>query len=126
MILGEKLSRIESEKEQLQEDYSRMKQGESFLKISPHSPSVGIGDRSFEEVTAPTVAVKEYTEREKELILKNGELSFRLKELVKAHQALKEVKEDLVQTCEVFLNTFILSCNNRNILWSKLRTLIDH
>jgi len=96
IVLGEKLSRIESEKDQLQEDYSRMKQGESFLKISPHSRKVGIGDRSFEEVTAPTITVKEYTEHEKELILKNGELSFRLKELVKAHQALKEVKEDLV------------------------------
>ena len=96
MILGEKLSRIESEKDRLQDDYDRMKQGESFLKISPRSPSVGIGDRSFDEVTAPTIAVKEYTEREKELILKNGELSFRLKELVKQHQALKQVKEDLV------------------------------
>jgi len=96
MRLGEKLSRVESGKEQLQEDYDRMKQGESFLKVSPHSPSLGIGDRSFEEVTAPTIAVKEYTEREKELILKNGELSFRLKELGKQHQAMKEEKENLV------------------------------
>lgn len=96
IMLGEKLSRLEGERDQLQDDVQRYKQGDSFLKMTPKSPSVGIGDKSFEEVTAATITPKVYNEREKELIIKNGELSFRLKEVDKQNQMLKEAKEKLV------------------------------
>lgn len=96
ILLGEKLSRVESERDKLQEDVERYKQGDSFLKMSAKSPSRGIGDKSFEEVTAATIIPKVYSEHEKELILKNGELSFRLKEVEKQNQMLKEAKQNLV------------------------------
>lgn len=95
-MLGEKLSRTESERDGLQDDIQRYKQGDSFLKITPKSPIVGIGDKSFEEVTAATIAPKVYGQHEKELILKNSELSFRLKEVEKQNQTLKETKGNLV------------------------------
>ena len=96
IVLGEKLSRTQSERDKLQENVQRYKQGDSFHKMTPKSPSVGIGDKSFEEVTAPTITPKVYSEHEKELILKNGELSFRVKEVEKQNQTLKEAKESLV------------------------------
>ena len=64
--------------------------------MTPKSPSKGIGNKSFEEVTAATITPKEYTEHEKGLILKNGELSFRLKEVEKQNHMLKEAKGNLV------------------------------
>ena len=96
IVLGEKLSRMQSERDKLLEDVQRYKQGDSFYKMTPKSPSIGIGDKSFEEVTAATLAPKVYSEHEKELILKNGELSFRVKEVEKQNQMLKESKENLV------------------------------
>ena len=96
IMLGEKLSRVQSERDRLQENLQRYKQGDSFHKMSPKSPSMGIGNKSFEEVTAATVTPKAYSEHEKELILKNGELSFRLKEVEKQNQMLKEMKDNLV------------------------------
>jgi len=102
-MLGEKLSRIESERDGLQDDIQRYKQGDSFLKMTPKSPSLGIGDKSFEEVTAATITPKVYSQHEKELILKNSELSFRLKEVEKQNQMLKEAKENLVCCCTIII-----------------------
>ena len=96
IVLGEKLSRVQSERDRLQENVQRYKQGDSFHKMTPKSPSIGIGNKSFEEVTAATITPKAYSEHEKELILKNGELSFRLKEVEKQNQMLKETKDNLV------------------------------
>ena len=96
ILLGEKLSRLQCERDELQDNLQRYKQGDSFSKMTPKSPSKGIGDKSFEEVTAATITPKVYTEHEKGLILKNGELSFRLKEVEKQNQMLKAAKENLV------------------------------
>lgn len=96
IVLGEKLSRLQCERDQLQDDVQRYKQGDSFFKMTPKSPRIGLGNKSFEEVTAATITPKVYSEHEKELILKNGELSFRLKEVEKQNQTLKEAKENLV------------------------------
>ena len=96
IVLGEKLSRVQCERDELQDNLQRYKQGDSFSKMTPKSPSKGIGNKSFEEVTAATITPKEYTEHEKGLILKNGELSFRLKEVEKQNHVLKEAKGNLV------------------------------
>lgn len=109
IALGEKLSRIQSERDTLQDNVQRYKQGDSFSKMSPKSPSMGIGDKSFEEVTAATITHKVYSEHEKELILKNSELSFRLREVEKQYLILKEAKGSLVRS-QLYLIYNIYMC----------------
>eukprot|EP00117_Sycon_ciliatum_P024797 scpid4164/ scgid20722/ Janus kinase and microtubule-interacting protein 3; Neuroendocrine long coiled-coil protein 2 len=89
-----KKSQVQMEKETLEENLSRVKEADSWARMSPRAAIAGIGDISFDSATSP-MQKKQYGEREKQLIQRNSELSILARRLEEGLSSMTTEKKGL-------------------------------
>ena len=123
--LAESHSRVQADKERTEEELQRMKKGESWTRrsISPSSSSEEVNavvsncTQQFEHVYAEkyvlsppsllpppssllstTQAAKQYSHRERDMVVRNSELSFHVRRLEERVGSLEKIRKDLVRS----------------------------
>ena len=102
--LTERLSRTEADRDKLQDEVKRLKQAESWTRRSTTPPSLSPSSSMNDLVSTPwccvsdmILTVLQVSKRERDMVMKNSELSFRVRTLEDAISQLKAEKSKLVQ-----------------------------
>lgn len=82
--LTEKLQRAQADRERAEEELKRMRKAESWSRASPRatSPTIGPNDGSEDQPKQP------YSKRERDMVIRNSELTFRVRQLEDKNESL--------------------------------------
>ena len=101
--LTEKLQRAQADRERAEEELKRMRKAESWSRASPRatSPTIGPNDGSEDQVTSSSPALflvhvylltlqpkQPYSKRERDMVIRNSELTFRVRQLEDKNESL--------------------------------------
>jgi hypothetical protein len=88
----ERIRRLDADNDKLRDEVRTLRRAESWAKssVTPPTltPSTSVGD-----ITSPP---RQYTPKERDMVLKNTELSFRVRQLEEKNSELERFKRELV------------------------------
>ena len=105
--LTERFSRTEADKDKLQDEVKRLKQAESWTRRSTTPPSLSPSSSMNDLVSSLIIVIwgslngrdsEQVSKRERDMVMKNSELSFRVRTLEDSIAQLRQEKSKLVST----------------------------